>query len=115
MKRAVNEAKEPNDNVRGRRFPIMRIVSILALSAVLACAVPTKTESYYKLPNIERIGTNLYQSTKVIVETRSCVHHPVDDEDALLKYVGQEKYEIVFEDLSTCEVQRVTFGETLPI
>jgi hypothetical protein len=94
---------------------IMRIVSILALSAVLAGAVPTKTESYYKLPNIERVGRNLYQSTKVIVETRGCIHQPVDDEDALLKFLGPEEYEIVWEDLSTCEVQRVTFGETLPI
>ena len=93
----------------------MRIVSLLALSALLAGAVPTKTESYYKLPNIERIGRNLYQSTKVIVETRGCIHRPVDEEDALLKYLGSEEYEIVWEDLSTCEVQRVTFGETLPI
>jgi hypothetical protein len=93
----------------------MRIVSILALSALFAGAVPTKTEDYYKLPSIERIGKNLYQSTKVIIETRACLHLPVDDEDALLKYLGPGQYEIVWEDRSTCEVQRVTLGETLPI
>ena len=93
----------------------MRIVSILALSALFAGATPTKTGDYYKLPNIERIGKNLYQSTKVMIETRACFHLPVDDEDALLKYLGTDEYEIVWEDLSTCEVQRVTLGETLPI
>jgi hypothetical protein len=39
----------------------------------------------------------------------------VDDEDALLKFLGSAEYEIVWEDLSTCQVQRVAFGETLPI
>ena len=92
----------------------MRIVSILALGALLAGAAP-KTEDYYKLPSIERIGNNLYQSTNVIIETRACLHLPVDDEDALLKYLGPEEYKIVWEDRSTCEVQRVTLGETLPI
>ena len=93
----------------------MRIVSILALIAVFAGAVPTKTGDYYKLPSIERIGKNLYQSSKAIIETHACVHQPVDNEDALLKYLGPEEYEIVWEDRSTCEVQRVTLGETLPI
>ena len=93
----------------------MRIVSILALGALFAGAAPTKTGDYYKLPGIERIGTNLYQSSKAIIETRACVHLPVDDEDALLKYLGPQEYEIVWEDRSTCEVQRVTLGETLPI
>jgi len=93
----------------------MRIVSILALSAVFAGAVPTKTGDYYKLPSIERIATNLYQSKKAIVETHACLHQPVDDEDALLKYLGPEEYEIVWEDHSTCEVQRVALGEMLPI
>ena len=93
----------------------MRLVSILALSVLVAGAAPTKTEDYYKLPGIERIGTNLYQSTKVIIETRACIHRPVDDEDALLKYLGPEEFEIVWEDRSTCEVQRVTLGDTLPI
>src|ERR1043165_4732307 len=69
----------------------MRIVSILALSALLAGA--TKAEDYYKLPGIEWIGKNLYQSTKVIIETCACLHLPVDDEDALLKYVGPGQYE----------------------
>jgi len=91
----------------------MGIVSILALSALLAGA--TKAEDYYKLPGIEWIGKNLYQSTKVIIETRACLHLPVDDEDALLKYLGPGQYEIVWEDRSICEVQRVTLGETLPI
>jgi hypothetical protein len=94
---------------------IMRILSILALSALFAGAAPTNTEDYYKLPSIEWIGKNLYQSTKVIIETRSCHHLPVDDEDALLKYMGPGEYEILWEDHSTCEVQRVTLGETLPI
>ena len=93
----------------------MRIVSILALSALFAGAAPPKTADYYKLPSIERIGTNLYQSAKTIIETRACHHLPVDDEDALLKYLGPQEYEIVWEDLSTCEVQRVGFGEELPI
>ena len=93
----------------------MRLVSVLALSALFAGAAPTKTSDYYKLPSIQRIGNNLYQSAKAIVETHACLHQPVDDEDALLKYLGPEKYEIVFEDRSTCEVQRVTLGDTLPI
>jgi hypothetical protein len=93
----------------------MRLVSVLALSALFAGATPTKTSDYYKLPSIERIGKNLYQSATAIVETRACVHQPVDDEDALLKYLGPEKYEIVWEDRSTCEVQRVTLGDKLPI
>ena len=93
----------------------MRIVSILVLSALCAGAVPTKTGDYYKLPSIERIGKNLYQSAKAVIETRACLHLPVDDEDALLKYLGPEQYEIVWEDRSTCEVQKVTLGETLPI
>ncbi len=93
----------------------MRIVSILVLSTLFAGAVPAKTGNYYKLPSIERIGKNLYQSDKAIVETHACLHQPVDDEDALLKYLGPEEYEIVWEDHTTCEVQRVTLGETLPI
>ena len=93
----------------------MRVLSMLALTALFAGAVPAKTESYHKLPSIERIGKNLYQSTRVIIETRACLHQPVDDEDALLKYLGPDEYEIVWEDRSTCQVQRVTLGETLPI
>jgi len=93
----------------------MRLVSVLALSSFFVGATPTKTSDYYKLPAIERIGKNLYQSEKAIVETRACLHQPVDDEDALLKYLGPEKYEIVWEDRSTCEVQRVTLGDKLPI
>ena len=93
----------------------MRVVSILALSAVFAGAVPAKTEDYYKLPSIERIGNNLYQSAKAIIETHACIHQPVDEEDALLKSLGPQEYEIVWEDHSTCEVQRVTLGEMLPI
>jgi len=94
---------------------IMRLMSVLALSALFAGATPTKTSDYYKLPSIERIGTNLYQSATAIVETRACLHQPVDAEDALLKYLGPEKYEIVWEDRSTCEVQRVALGDKLPI
>jgi hypothetical protein len=93
----------------------MRLVSVLALSALFAAATPTKTSDYYNLPSIERIGKNLYQSATAIVETRACLHQPVDDEDALLKYLGPAKYEIVWEDRSTCEVQRVALGDTLPI
>ena len=93
----------------------MRIFSLLALSALLAGGVPTKSDDYYKLPSIERIGNNLYQSSKAVIETHACLHQPVDDEDALLKYLGPEEYEILWEDHSTCEVQRVTLGETLPI
>lgn len=93
----------------------MRIVSILVLGALFGGAMPAKTQDYYKLPGIERIGKNLYQSDKAIIETHACLHQPVDEEDALLKYVGPEKYEIVWEDRSTCEVERVTLGELLPI
>ena len=93
----------------------MRLVSVLALSSLFAGAAPTTASDYYKLPSIERIGKNLYQSATAIVETRACHHQPVDDEDALLKYLGPEEYEIVWEDRSTCEVKRVTLGETLPI
>ena len=93
----------------------MRLVSIVTLSALFAGAAPTKTSDYYKLPSIERIGQNLYQSAKAIVETRACLHQPVDEEDALLKRLGPDKYEIVWEDRSTCEVQRVALGDTLPI
>ena len=93
----------------------MRIVATLAFGALFAGGTPVKTEDYYQLPSIERIGKNLYQSTKVIIETRACLHLPVDDEDALLKYLGPGEYEILWEDRSTCEVERVTLGETLPI
>jgi hypothetical protein len=93
----------------------MRIVSTLALGALFAGGAPVKTEDYYKLPSIERIGKNLYQYTRVIIETRACRHLPVDDEDALLKYLGPGDYQIVWEDRTTCEVERVTLGETLPI
>jgi hypothetical protein len=93
----------------------MRSVSILALTALFAGAVPMKTGDYYRLPGIERIGKNLYQSARAIVETRACLHLPVDEEDALLKYLGPEESAIVWEDRSTCKVQRVTLGETLPI
>ena len=58
---------------------------------------------------------SLEPAAKAIVETRACLHQPVDDEDALLKYLEPEKYEIVWEDRSTCEVQRVTLGDKLPI
>ena len=93
----------------------MRIVSMLILIALFAGAVPPSTEDYYKLPGIERIGINLYQSTKVLIETRNCRHLPADDEDALLKYKGPQEFEIIWEDHSTCQVQRVSLGETLPI
>ena len=93
----------------------MRLLSILAFSALFAGGAPTKASDYYKLPSIERIGKNLYQSATAIIETRACLHQPVDDEDALLKYMGPGEYEIVWEDRSTCEVQRVTLGDTLPI
>lgn len=93
----------------------MRIASIFGLSALFAGATSIQLQDYYKLPSIEQIGRNLYQSTKVIVETRGCFHLPVDDEDALLKYIGPGQYEILWEDRSTCEVHWVTLGETLPI
>src|ERR1700681_1331885 len=93
----------------------MSLVPVLGLSALFAGAAPTKTSDYYKLPSIERIGKNLYQSATAIVETRACLHQPVDDEDALLKILGPGQYEIVWEDRSTCEVQKVALGDTLPI
>ena len=93
----------------------MRILSVLALSALWAGAAPRTANDYYKMPSVERIGKNLYKSTTAIVETRACLHQPVDDEDALLKYLGPEKYEIVWEDRSTCEVERVALSNKLPI
>jgi hypothetical protein len=48
--------------------------------------VPTKARDYYKLTRIESIGKNLHQSAKAIIETRACLQ--LDDEDALLKYLG---------------------------
>jgi hypothetical protein len=93
----------------------MRLWPVLALTAIFAGATPMETSDYYRLPSIERIGKNLYQSAAAIIETRACLHQPIDDEDALLKYLGPKKYEIVWEDRSTCEVERVALGDTFPI
>jgi hypothetical protein len=93
----------------------MRIVSILGLTALFAGAVPTKIGDYDPLPEIQRIKSDWYESAQMIVETRGCRHIPVDDEDALLKYLGPGVYEIIWEDHSTCDVGRVISKELRPI
>lgn len=93
----------------------MKSVSILLLSAVFAGAVPTKIGDYDSLPDIQRIKTDWYESAQMIVETRACRHIPVDEEDALLKYLGAGGYQIIWEDRSSCEVWRVTSKELRPI
>jgi hypothetical protein len=97
----------------------MRTLSILVLLALFGGAVPStgtvwkrggaipvKNGSYYQLPNIQRIDRDLYQSAKVLIETRSCLHMTVGEE-ALLKYEGPGDYAIVWEDNSTCGVRTI--------
>jgi hypothetical protein len=81
-----------------------RVVSVLGTAALIGAA------DYYKLPDIQRIGRDLYRSAEVVIETRSCLHRP-EGEEALLKYAGPGDFEIVWRDNSTCTVQRVAVLE----
>ena len=82
-----------------------RVVLMTAAAALAAGA------DYYKLPNIERIDRDLYRSAEVVIETRSCMHRPASEE-ALLKYEGPGQYKIIWQDHSTCDVERVAAAES---
>lgn len=94
------------------RQPVTRRVLALGLRVVfvVGTAVITGAADYYRLPDIQRIGRDLYRSAEVVIETRSCLHRPAGEE-ALLKYAGPGDYEIVWKDNSTCQVQRVAVLE----
>jgi hypothetical protein len=84
----------------------MRTLPILVLFVLLCGAVAIPAADYYQLPNIKRIDPDLYRSGKVVIVTISCPH-PAAGEEALLKYVGPGEYEVIWDDHTTCEVQRV--------
>ena len=84
----------------------MRTLPILVLVVLLCGAVATNAADYYQLPNIKLIDPDLYRAGKVVIVTSSCRHLSAG-EDALLKYAGPGDYEIIWDDHSTCEVQRV--------
>jgi hypothetical protein len=84
----------------------MRTLSILAVFVLLCGAIRSSAADYYQLPNIKRIDQNLYRSAKVVIVTDSCLHTTLG-EKALLKYAGPGEYEIIWNDRTTCEVQRV--------
>src|SRR5258705_4632955 len=84
----------------------MRTIPILVLISLVGDAVPAKAADYYKLPNIKLLEKDLYRSAEVIIETRSCIHRALG-EQALLKYEGPGKYQIIWEDHSTCDVEKV--------
>jgi len=84
----------------------MRTLPILVLISLVGDAVPAKAADYYKLPDIKLLHKDLYQAAEVIIETRSCLHR-ASGEQALLKYEGPGKYQIIWEDLSTCDVEKV--------
>src|SRR6266853_4852692 len=84
----------------------MRTIPILVLISLVGDAVPAKAADYYNLPNIKLLEKNLYQTAEVIIETRSCIHRALG-EQALLKYEGPGKYQIIWEDHSTCDVEKV--------
>jgi hypothetical protein len=84
----------------------MRTLPILVLFVLLHGARPAAAEDYYQLPDIKRIDPDLYRAGKVVIVTTSCGHLAAG-EKALLKYEGPGEYEIIWDDRSTCEVQRV--------
>ena len=84
----------------------MRTLPILVLFVLLFGAVATTAADYYQLPNIKRIEPDLYRTGTVVIVTNSCLHL-TSGEEALLKYEGPGEYEIIWDDHSTCEVQRV--------
>lgn len=80
------------------------------LALMAGTAGLTVAADYYRLPDIQRIGRDLYRSAEVVIETRSCLRRPAG-EGALLRYDGPGDYQIVWKDNSTCEVQRVAVLE----
>jgi hypothetical protein len=84
----------------------MRTIPILVLISFVGELVPANAADYYKLPDIKLLHKDLYQAAEVIIETRSCLHG-ASGEQALLKYEGPGKYQIIWEDQSTCDVEKV--------
>ncbi len=84
----------------------MRTIPILVLISLLGIAAPVEAADYYNLPDIKLLEKDLYQSSTVILETRSCRHRAAG-EQALLKYEGPGKYQIIWEDHSICDVEKV--------
>lgn len=84
----------------------MRISPIIVLLAFLYAEMPTAAADYYRLPGIKRIDPDLYRAGKVVIVTSSCLHVTAGEE-ALLKYDGPGEYEVIWQDHSTCDVQRV--------
>ena len=84
----------------------MRTLPILVLFVILCGAVATTAADYYQLPNIKRIDPDLYRAGKVVIVTNSCLHLTAG-EQALLEYDRPGEYKIIWDDHSTCEVQRV--------
>ena len=94
-----------------RQLVARQVLSLsLRVGLALGTAALAAGADYYKLPNIERIDRDLYRSAEVVIETRSCVHQPAGEE-ALLKYEGPGDYKIIWQDHSTCEVERVAAVE----
>jgi hypothetical protein len=96
----------PPDKVAARRWSSMRTIPILVLISLAGEAGPAKAADYYSLPDIKLLEKDLYQAAEVIIETRSCLHRALG-EQALLKYEGPGKYQIIWEDHSTCDVEKV--------
>jgi hypothetical protein len=90
------------------RQPVVRKVRSLGIRLlfVAATVVLLGAADYYKLPHIHRIDRDLYRSANVLIETHSCLHRAAG-EGALLMYEGPGDYAIIWQDSSTCEVQRV--------
>jgi hypothetical protein len=88
----------------------MRTIPILVLISLIGEVVPAHAVDYYQLPDIKLLHKDLYQAAEVIIETRSCIHRALG-EQALLKYEGPGKYQIIWEDRSTCDVEKVVAVE----
>ena len=84
----------------------MRTLSNLVLALLICGCLSAPAADYYELPNIKRIDPDLYRSGKVVIVTTDCLHL-TGGEVALLKYDGPGDYAIIWDDRSTCEVQRV--------
>ena len=88
----------------------MRTIPILVLISLVGEAGAAKAADYYNLPDIKLLEKDLYQAAEVIIETRFCFHRALG-EQALLKYEGPGKYQIIWEDHSTCDVEKVVAVE----
>ena len=89
------------------QFAVRKALSLgIRVMFVAGTAAVSVAADYYKLPHIQRINRDLYRSADVLIETRSCLHGAAG-EGALLKYEGPGDYAIIWEDSSTCQVQRV--------